>query len=130
MYFRAKTTMNYTDYGRSAGHPQSVTRRGVQLRTPKLSLADAGGGPLVTISLLLRFLLECGFPNGLFQMVKREILKYNNLSPQELTERTKHSSRTEKGRSIFIESMRTAGFKLPNIICCTYYQFVIQSVYI
>ena len=29
--FRAKTLMNYTDYGG-------------QLRTPKLSLADAGGG--------------------------------------------------------------------------------------
>ena len=36
-----------------------------QLRTPKLSLADArGGGPLVTLSLLLRFFLYCGFPNS------------------------------------------------------------------
>ena len=37
---------------------------GGQLRTPKLSLAAAGGGgpPLVTLSLLLRFFLYCGFP--------------------------------------------------------------------
>ena len=36
--------MNYTEYGGSAQHPQAVTRGGGgQLRTPKLSLADAGG---------------------------------------------------------------------------------------
>ena len=38
---RAKTTMNYTDYRGSDPHPQAVTRGGGQLRTPKLSLADA-----------------------------------------------------------------------------------------
>ena len=41
---RAKTTMNYTDYGGSGPNPQGVTRGGGQLRTPKLSLVDAGGG--------------------------------------------------------------------------------------
>ena len=40
--FTAKTTMNYTDYGGSAPHPQTVTR--------------------VTLSLLLRFFWYCGFP--------------------------------------------------------------------
>ena len=45
MPFRAKITMNYSDYGGSAPLPQAVTRGGGgQLRTPKLSLADAGGG--------------------------------------------------------------------------------------
>ena len=51
--FRAKTTMNYTDYGGSAPHPQALTRRGKggQLRTPKQSLADAGGGLYAKINI-------------------------------------------------------------------------------
>ena len=45
--------------------PKLSLEGGGQLRTPKLSLADGGGRgapPLVTLSLLLRFFLWCGFP--------------------------------------------------------------------
>ena len=54
---------------------------GGQLRTPKLSLADAGGGPpLVTLSLIVRFFLYCGFPkwNG-FQCVVFSVVFINSL---------------------------------------------------
>ena len=68
--------MNYTDYGgqlrtpklslEEGGQlrtPKLSLEEGGQLRTPKLSLADAAGGtPLATLSLLLRFFLGCGFP--------------------------------------------------------------------
>ena len=42
--------------------PKLSLEGGSQLRTPKLTLADAGGAPLVTLSLLLCFFLYCGFP--------------------------------------------------------------------
>ena len=43
--------------------PKLSLEDGGQLRTLKLSLAEAEGeGPIVTLSLLLCFFLRCGFP--------------------------------------------------------------------